>query len=44
MTMGERSGCYLVSMRDGRDIETVPAEKPERVANLILAAQFGERA
>ncbi|MEV6862360.1 hypothetical protein AB0M44_15360 [Streptosporangium subroseum] len=40
VTMGPRSGSYLISMRDGRDIETVPAENPERVANLILAAQL----
>ncbi|MEV6865303.1 hypothetical protein AB0M44_30375 [Streptosporangium subroseum] len=38
--MGSRSGCYLVSMRDGRDIETVPSETPEKVASLILTTRF----
>jgi hypothetical protein len=43
VTVGSRSGCYLVSMRDGRDIETVPSAAPEKVANLVLSAQFGGR-
>ncbi|WP_371782755.1 hypothetical protein [Streptosporangium subroseum] len=43
VSVGSRSGCFLVSMRDGRDIETAPAGDPEKVANLILSAQFGRR-
>ncbi|MEV6859513.1 hypothetical protein AB0M44_00705 [Streptosporangium subroseum] len=43
VTMGPRSGSYLVSMRDGGNIETVPAENPEKVASLMLAARFGGR-
>ncbi|WP_371783808.1 hypothetical protein [Streptosporangium subroseum] len=41
VSVESRSGCFLVSMRDGRDIETAPAGDPEKVANLILSAQFG---
>lgn len=43
VSVGSRSGCFLVSMRDGRDIETVPSGDPEKVADLILSAQFGGR-
>ncbi|WP_371781453.1 hypothetical protein [Streptosporangium subroseum] len=41
VNVGARSGSFLVSMRDGRDIETVPPRDSEKVANLILSAQFG---
>ncbi|MEV6861838.1 hypothetical protein AB0M44_12650 [Streptosporangium subroseum] len=41
VTVGSRSGCYLVSMRDSKDTETVPSESPEKVAGLFLPAQFG---
>ncbi|WP_371784985.1 hypothetical protein [Streptosporangium subroseum] len=41
VSVGSRSGSFLVSTRDGRDIETVPSGVPERVANLILFTQFG---
>lgn len=37
--IGQRSGCYLVSIPQGRDLETVPSGRPEMVANLVLAAQ-----
>ncbi|WP_371785311.1 hypothetical protein [Streptosporangium subroseum] len=40
-SVGPRSGSYLVSVRDGRDLATVPSENPEKVANLILSTQFG---
>ncbi|MDP9848662.1 hypothetical protein [Streptosporangium lutulentum] len=42
VTMGPRSGCYLVSLRNGSDPQTVRRERPERVANLICAAQPGD--
>ncbi|WP_440104706.1 hypothetical protein [Streptosporangium sp. H16] len=41
VTVGLRSGCYLVSMRNGPDLQTVRRENPEKVANLILTAQPG---
>ncbi|MEV6868374.1 hypothetical protein AB0M44_46270 [Streptosporangium subroseum] len=43
VTMGSRSGCYMVSIPRGPGIETVPSERPERVADLVLAAQPGGR-
>lgn len=43
VSVGSRSGSFLVSMRDSRDIETVPATNPEKVAKLILSTQFGGR-
>jgi hypothetical protein len=43
VTMGSRSGCYMVSMPRGSGVETVPSERPERVANLVLAALPGGR-
>lgn len=42
VTVGLRSGCYLVSLRNGPDLQTVRREHPEKVANLILTAQSGE--
>ncbi|MEV4753269.1 hypothetical protein ACFPKZ_13385 [Streptosporangium amethystogenes subsp. fukuiense] len=39
VTMGARSGCYLVSLRDGPDLQTV--REPQQVANLILTARPG---
>lgn len=44
VTVGPRSGCYLVSIPNGPDLQTVRSGHPEKVANLILAAQPGERA
>ncbi|WP_449066675.1 hypothetical protein [Planomonospora algeriensis] len=41
VTMGPRSGCYLVSLRNGPDLETVRSEQPERVADLIATAMTG---
>jgi hypothetical protein len=43
VTIGPRSGCYMVSIPRGPGIETVPSDRPERVANLVLAAQPGGR-
>ncbi|MFC7646006.1 hypothetical protein ACFQX6_39470 [Streptosporangium lutulentum] len=43
VSVGSRSGCFLVSMRNGRGIETAPSVDPEKVADLILSAQFGGR-
>ncbi|WP_436759503.1 hypothetical protein [Streptosporangium sp. V21-05] len=43
VTMGPRSGCYLVSLRNGTDPQTVRSEHPEQVVKLILAARSGER-
>lgn len=39
VTMGSRSGCYLVSIRNGPDLQTVGQEQPEKVVDLILAAR-----
>ncbi|GAA4192822.1 hypothetical protein GCM10022252_34840 [Streptosporangium oxazolinicum] len=39
VTMGPRSGCYLVSFRNGADLRTVRQEQPEKVVDLILAAR-----
>jgi hypothetical protein len=41
VTIGPRSGCYLVSLRGGPDLETV--REPRQVADLILTAQPGDR-
>ncbi|MEV6863105.1 hypothetical protein AB0M44_19145 [Streptosporangium subroseum] len=41
VTMGPRSGCYLVSFRDGPDLQTVRSEHPELVVDLILSARSG---
>ncbi|WP_371780079.1 hypothetical protein [Streptosporangium subroseum] len=41
VSVGARSGSFLVSMRDSRDIEMMPSGDPEKVANLILSTQFG---
>ncbi|MFI6452995.1 hypothetical protein ACIBF6_15700 [Streptosporangium amethystogenes] len=40
MTVGPRSGCYLVSLRGGSDLQAVRSEHPERVVELILAARL----
>ncbi|WP_433374395.1 hypothetical protein [Streptosporangium sp. CA-115845] len=39
VTVGPRSGCYLVSLRNGSDLQTVRSEHPEQVVELILAAR-----
>ncbi|MEV6866289.1 hypothetical protein AB0M44_35505 [Streptosporangium subroseum] len=39
VTMGLRSGCYLVSIRNGPDLQAVRPEQPEKVVALILAAR-----
>ncbi|WP_440104572.1 hypothetical protein [Streptosporangium sp. H16] len=39
VTVGSRSGCYLVSIRNGPDLQTVGREHPEKVVDLILAAR-----
>ncbi|WP_433366886.1 hypothetical protein [Streptosporangium sp. CA-115845] len=41
VTIGPRSGCYLVSLRNGPGLETV--REPRQVADLILTAQPGGR-
>jgi hypothetical protein len=38
VTVGPRSGCYLVSLRGGSDLPAVRRAHPERVVELILAA------
>jgi hypothetical protein len=40
---GPRSGCYLVSLRNGAELQAVRREQPEKAANLICAAQPGGR-
>ncbi|MFJ2031560.1 hypothetical protein [Streptosporangium sp. NPDC087985] len=44
VTMGPRSGCYLVSIPNGPDLQAVRSGHPEKVVNLVLAAQPGGRA
>jgi hypothetical protein len=39
VTMGPRSGSYLVSLRNGSDLQTVRSEHPQRVVKLIFAAR-----
>jgi hypothetical protein len=39
VTMGARSGSYLVSLRDGSGPQAVTSEHPEQVVKLILAAR-----
>ncbi|MGW2200192.1 hypothetical protein ACWCSH_48760 [Streptosporangium sp. NPDC001682] len=39
VTMGPRSGCYLVSIRNGPDLQTVRQGQPEKVVDLIVAAR-----
>ncbi|MFI6450311.1 hypothetical protein ACIBF6_02055 [Streptosporangium amethystogenes] len=41
VTMAARSGCYLVSLRGGPDLQTV--REPHQVADLILTARPGGR-
>ncbi|MEV6863777.1 hypothetical protein AB0M44_22560 [Streptosporangium subroseum] len=41
--MGPRSGYYLVSLRNGAELQAVRREHPEKAANLICAAQPGDR-
>lgn len=38
VTIGPRSGCYLVCLRDDPEPRTVGEERPEGVVELILAA------
>lgn len=44
VTVGPRSGCYLVSLRDRSDPQTVRSEHPEQVVELLLAARPEEGA
>ncbi|AWS47190.1 hypothetical protein [Streptosporangium sp. 'caverna'] len=44
VTVGARSGCYLVSLWNGFDLRTVKREHPEKVADLILSIRPEERA
>ncbi|WP_326645276.1 hypothetical protein OG884_12670 [Streptosporangium sp. NBC_01755] len=44
VSIGTRSGCYLVSLRNGPGLQTVRREQPEKVVNLVLGAQPGGRA
>ncbi|MEU4540056.1 hypothetical protein AB0G15_34970 [Streptosporangium sp. NPDC023825] len=39
VTMGPRSGSYLVSLRDGSGPQPVRSEHPEQVVALIVAAR-----
>ncbi|MEV0422567.1 hypothetical protein [Streptosporangium canum] len=39
MTVGPRSGYYLVSLRNGSDLQKVRGEHPEKVVDLILAVE-----
>ncbi|MET8340271.1 hypothetical protein [Streptosporangium canum] len=39
VTVGPRSGCYLVSLRNGSDLQKVRGEQPEKVVDLILAVE-----
>ncbi|WP_440069777.1 hypothetical protein [Streptosporangium sp. OZ121] len=39
VTMGPRSGSYLVSLRDSSDLQAVRSEHPEQVVALIVAAR-----
>ncbi|WP_436757755.1 hypothetical protein [Streptosporangium sp. V21-05] len=39
VTMESRSGCYLVSIRNGPDLQAVGQEQPGKVVDLILAAR-----
>ncbi|WP_433363065.1 hypothetical protein [Streptosporangium sp. CA-115845] len=39
VTVGARSGSYLVSLRDGADLQAVRSEHPEKVVALIVAAR-----
>lgn len=41
VTMGARSGCYLISLRGDPDPQTV--REPQQVADLILTARPGGR-
>lgn|GEM_PF-5331247 len=43
VTVGPRSGCYLVCLRGGSDPRVVRGEYPELVVELILAARPGVR-
>ncbi|MEV6864422.1 hypothetical protein AB0M44_25865 [Streptosporangium subroseum] len=40
VTMGPRSGCYLVSLRNGPGLETV--RDPQRVVDMILSSRSGD--
>lgn len=42
VTIGPRSGCYLVTLRNGVGLQK--ARKPQHVADLILTAQPGGHA
>ncbi|GAA4195553.1 hypothetical protein GCM10022252_41580 [Streptosporangium oxazolinicum] len=37
VTIGERSGCYLVSVGNGTAVEMVRRDQPEKVLGVILA-------
>ncbi len=42
VTIGPRSGCYLVSVRDGPNLYAVRREQPHRVVELIVTDRLGE--
>lgn len=39
VTVGQRSGSYMVSVRGGPALQTVRSEHPEQVVDLIIAAR-----
>ncbi|MER6173061.1 hypothetical protein [Streptosporangium sp. NPDC001681] len=39
VTIGPRSGCYLVSVRDGPDLQAFRQEQPQNVVHLIIATR-----
>ncbi|MEU8377611.1 hypothetical protein [Streptosporangium sp. NPDC048865] len=43
VTIGPRSGCYLVSVRSGPNLHAVRREQPHRVVELIVTDRLGER-
>lgn len=43
VTVGQRSGSYMLAVRGGPALQTVRSEHPEQVVALIIAARSGER-
>ncbi|MFF3441538.1 hypothetical protein [Streptosporangium sp. NPDC002721] len=43
VTIGPRSGCYLVSVRSGLNLHAVRREQPHMVVELIVTDRLGER-
>ncbi|GAA4235325.1 hypothetical protein FHR32_006740 [Streptosporangium album] len=39
VTVGPRSGHYLVSLRNGPDLQKVRSDRPEKVVDLILSVR-----